>query len=465
MPSENQGHNSPPIPAAARLSVVMPVAAVGFFIGALLDYALPLYFRFLSDGSARVFVGGSSAYPVDVWSNLVKYQTTAMIVSPIIAGMLAQRYGARVVWSLSLLGLAAVPLILAGHPVPQFIPVIALWYGITSSFIWTAGISLVQLVASPNRARANGQMLVMLGVGSLCGPLVGRLFLYRLEFQLFMSNRTWSLGDLQVMGGSPIATPPHLAEFQETFFFLAVVSILAGLAIGFAGQNKGQGSISQATKALDPMREIIELLMLPRFRVLAVTVCFFAVIPLQASNQFLPYRAESLGLLSGNQDTGWLGLQLLRTSTWVLGGVAVGRLGKRRINGFTVVVIMVATAFASVVIAFSTAAWQLFASVAMFEFVRQFVRWLNTAFVSDQVPTELGAAAIGLSLAIGGIANALFGWAAASVWSGPTASAGPFLAAATLTVIGAVGFLLVSGPRLVTGPEPKLGTDTPGGTQ
>jgi len=101
----------------------------------------------------------------------------------------------------------------------------------------------------------------------------------------------------------------------------------------------------------------------------------------------------------------------------------------------------------------------------MFEFVRQFVRWLNTAFVSDQVPTELGAAAIGLSLAIGGIANALFGWAAASVWSGPTASAGPFLAAATLTVIGAVGFVLVSGPRLLTGPEPKLGTDSPGGTQ
>ena len=53
MLSENQGHNSPLIPAAARLSVVMPVAAIGFFIGALLDYALPLYFRFLSDGSAR----------------------------------------------------------------------------------------------------------------------------------------------------------------------------------------------------------------------------------------------------------------------------------------------------------------------------------------------------------------------------------------------------------------------------
>ena len=48
-----------------------------------------------------------------------------MVVSPVTAGMLAQRYGARVVWSFGSIGQAAVPLVLAGKPVPHLIPVVA----------------------------------------------------------------------------------------------------------------------------------------------------------------------------------------------------------------------------------------------------------------------------------------------------------------------------------------------------
>ncbi len=57
-----------PVFGAARLQVVMPVAAVGFFFGALRDYALPLYFRLLSYESSTALVGGASAYRSDLWS-------------------------------------------------------------------------------------------------------------------------------------------------------------------------------------------------------------------------------------------------------------------------------------------------------------------------------------------------------------------------------------------------------------
>lgn len=455
MQSGHSDQSGQPVLGAARLLVVMPVAAVGFFFVALLDYALPLYFRLLSYESPIAFIGGASVYSGDLWSRLVKYQITSMVVSPLIAGMLAQRYGARVVWSFGLLGQAAVPLVLAVKPGPQLIPVIAVWYGITSSIIWTAGISLVQIVASAAKASANGRMLVVLGAGSLCGPLAGRLLLYRREIQLALHSGNWSLAALQFLGGSPLRAPLQVAEFQATFIFLAAISIFAGLAVGFGGQYRGQVFHKQFPRVADHVREILQLLRMPKFRLLAVTICVSAVVPLQAANQFLPYRAESIGLLSAQQDSGWFWLQLLKTFMWILGGFAVGRIAKRRINEFTVVFIIGAAAVGAIGIALSTAAWQLFAGVAIFEFIRQFVRWLNTGFVSDQVPAHLAAASIGLSLTIGGIANAFFGWAAAAVWSGPDASAGPFIAAAAISAIGGVGFILLGGPQLLAKSEPK----------
>ena len=134
--------------------------------------------------------------------------------------------------------------------------------------------------------------------------------------------------------------------------------------------------------------------MMPKFRVLAVTICVSAVVPLQAANQFLPYRAESVGLLSYQQDSGWLWLQLLKTFMWILGGVPVGRLAQRRITQFTVVLVTGAAAIRAIGIAQSTAAWYLFAGVAMFEYFSYFVRWLNTGSVSVQVLAHLGAASI-----------------------------------------------------------------------
>lgn len=97
MQSGHSDQSGQPVLGAARLLVVMPVAAVGFFFVALLDYALPLYFRLLSYRSPIAFIGGASVYSGDLWSRLVKYQITSMVVSPLISGYAGALRGPRCV--------------------------------------------------------------------------------------------------------------------------------------------------------------------------------------------------------------------------------------------------------------------------------------------------------------------------------------------------------------------------------
>jgi hypothetical protein len=89
-----------PQAGTARLAIVVPVAVISFFYASILEYSLPLYFGALS--SAAEAAGGS--YPANIWSTLVKYQVTPWIIGPVLAGLLARRYGERFVWSGALLG-------------------------------------------------------------------------------------------------------------------------------------------------------------------------------------------------------------------------------------------------------------------------------------------------------------------------------------------------------------------------
>ena len=75
------------------------------------------------------------------------------------------------------------------------------------------------MVSSGAKARANGQMWIVMGAESLCGPLTGRPLLYRREIQLALHNNNWSLAALQVLGGSLLRDPLQLVGFQMTFIF------------------------------------------------------------------------------------------------------------------------------------------------------------------------------------------------------------------------------------------------------
>jgi len=56
------------------------------------------------------------------------------------AGLLARRYGERLIWGGALLGKVAVPLVLAIVPHPNVIKALALWQGFTGALMWIAGV-------------------------------------------------------------------------------------------------------------------------------------------------------------------------------------------------------------------------------------------------------------------------------------------------------------------------------------
>ena len=180
------------------MSIVVPVAILSFFYAAVLEYSLPLYFNSLSVAD--------HGYPANLWSQLSKYQIAPWIVMPIVAGLLARRYGERLVWTASFLGQFFIPLLLAFAPEASLIPFIALWQGVTGALMWTAGISLVQMVAPAKKGLANGLMLSGMGVGSIFGPIVGRLLLYRHEILALAWEGNWPVWAARLASFAPMTT-------------------------------------------------------------------------------------------------------------------------------------------------------------------------------------------------------------------------------------------------------------------
>lgn len=425
----------------ARLAVVVPVAVVSFFYASILEYSLPLYFGAL--GKAAEAAGGS--YPADIWSNLAKYQVTPWIIGPVLAGLLARRYGERFVWSGALLGKIAVPVLLAIKPDPNVIKLVALWQGFTGALMWIAGVSLVQMVAPAKRGLSNALMMASLGVGSVIGPIGGRAILYRHELSGLVSAGDWSEVWLRLFSFSSMSTTPQVGDFQAIFWLLSVSILLCGVAIGLWGQRPGHFDRTHAPDWNQTWKDIGQLVRDKRFWALVVAMCVLGGPVFQASNQFLPYRAEELGLKSGAEDHGWIWLQLLKTLMWIPGGLAVGFLAGRRAPGIAGVIMLGSFAVAAFGIGVSTVTWQIFCWVAMFEFVRQFMRWSHAGFLSEHMPSHLRATAIGCSITFSGLGSTIFAWIAGDLWN-PTAndfhSSAPFLAAGVLGIIGSVGLLV-----------------------
>ncbi|MDA1330602.1 MAG: MFS transporter [Chloroflexi bacterium] len=438
------------MPGSARLEIVLPVATISFFYSAVLEYALPLYFSALS-------AAAGNRYSADLWSLLSKYQIAPFIIFPVVAGLLVRHYGEAKIWSAALLGHVLIPLAYAFAPEARFIPLVALWQGMTSALLWTAGISLVQMVAPERRGLAMGLWMAGLGVGGLLGPVAGRLLLYRHELTTLAQRGAWSAWASRLASLAPLQTKPQVDEFNVIFVILAASMLISGVLVALLGQYPGQFERKLDLSWRNTLHDLGQLVSIPHFWLLGVTICLLGGLPLMASNQFLPYRAEVLGLKDGARDSGWFWLQLIRTFMWLLGGVAVGFFAGRRVGRRVAASMVAAAALAAIAVGLSQKVWQLFASVAVFEFFRQFVRWLQTGYLAEHMPGNLRATAIGFALALAGLGHTMFAWAAAYMWDPTNQSGMPFLFAALLGGVGGFGLFLVDRWWPIHTHEPVVG--------
>jgi hypothetical protein len=227
---------------------------------------------------------------------------------------------------------------------------------------------------------------------------------------------------------------------------------LSGLALFGAalmwmyGQRAGQfaGDVTQQNRN-ETVADLRRLLTNSRFWALVLALCLLGGPVFQATNQYLRYRAEDLGLISGSQDRGWIILQLLRTLMWVPGGLAVGLLAGRRAPGLAAVAMLASFGLAGAGIGWASSQLALFGAVAVFEFVRQFMRWSHAGYLSEHMPDDLRATAIGCSITVAGLGSTIFGFVADAL-TDPDAlgfdSTRPFWFAAALGLTGAIGLLV-----------------------
>ena len=447
------------LPGTARLAVVVPVALISFFYMNVLEYALPLYFGARAEAAAEI--GGT--FPQDVWSEVVKYKVTAWIVGPILAGLYAKRYGERMVWCAALLGKVPIPLALAFHPHQDFIDVLALWQGFTGALMWIAGVSLIQMVAPGRKGFSNACMMVSMGVGSVMGPIGGRILLYRSELLALLPS-DWKECGARLVNLSPLETRPALEDFEALFFLLTATTLVCGVLIGVWGQRPGRYLRDDPPGWRQTTRDLRELSRSAKFWALVIPLCLIGGPIFQASNQFLPYKAESLGLKTGAHDTGWVWLSLLKTVMWIPGGAAVGLLAGRRAPGIAAVVMLGAFAIGAAGIGESRVAWQLFASVAVFEFVRQFMRWSHAGYMSEHMRPSLRATAIGFAITFSGLGSAIYAWVVPRIWDPSQADftvEGPFRAALVLGLVGALGLWIFDRVSPIRDPKPMPAKQAP----
>jgi hypothetical protein len=436
----------------ARLGVVMPGVAVSVFFGALLDYCLPLYFGALNqEAQAR-----GSSYPMDAWSVLWKYQQIVWIIGPFLAGLFSQRYGERFVWGAALLGQAVIPLALYLDPDPEHLRPVAMWLGLTGSLAWIAGVSLVQAVAPAQKGLANGLTMATLGVGSIVAPVLGKVLLYWPELAGLVAAGEWSAAGKRLVNLTPMTSTPAVADFASSFWLLGLSSVAGGVAIALWCQRPGHFEKATSPGWAQALNDLGRLARCPAFWALTVSLCVLGGPVFAMANQFLPYRAKDLGLISEAQDRGWLWLQVLKPLMWIPGGLAVGLLAGRRAPGIAGVVMLAAFSLAALGIGRSALAWQLFATVALFEFVRQFMRWSHAGYLSEHVPTDLRATAIGCSVTLAGVGGTIASWGADFLWSPKVPgfeSSRPFVAAALVGLAGSLLLFVCDRVRPIRGPS------------
>src|SRR5262245_50772066 len=165
-------------------------------------------------------------------------------------------------------------------------------------------------------------MMTVVGVSGLFGPLVGRAILYGGELAGLIGAGDWAAAASRWLRLSPMASTPGTAAFAPVFWLLAASSVAGGVAVSLWGQRPGHFAQDAAPGRGDSAADLRRLARNPTFWALALSLSVFGGPVFAVANQFLPYRAQDLGLISGAEDRGWLWLQLLKLVIWIPGGAA-----------------------------------------------------------------------------------------------------------------------------------------------
>jgi len=107
---------------------------------------------------------------------------------------------------------------------------------------------------------------------------------------------------------------------------------------------------------------------------------------------------------------GWILMELMRPLMWLPGGMAVGLLAGKRAPGYVAAFIFGCYGLASLGIGLSHSALALFGTVAVFEFLRQCMRWAQTGYFSEHMPADLRPTAMGWGIALSATGGSIFGF-------------------------------------------------------
>ncbi len=402
-----------------RIAIVFGISLFNYVSHALIRYSTPLYFNALE-------------YPEDAYANFVFYWLAAFIVGSSFSGLLASRFGERRVWSGALLlfgGLGVLLIHIQGY---WMIPFSGLLYGISAAGQWVGAMAFVQTTAPSKRGRANSLLMIALGAGSFIGAPFGRT----------------------LIGWSSQGEPAR-GDFALLFWAHVLICVLGAIAVETASRHPGPVR-HQASES--SWRTNFALLKMPRYLAIVIPLSLMGGPVFQTVNIYLPYRAgdPEIGLIAGSVDQGWAALLTAGYGFQLLGGLAILLIAGRKASAGVAAGVLAAYAICSLSIGFSPNAYVLFVFVALFEFVRQLMRWSQTGYVSEHMPIHLRAPAIGFSTTLSGLSSTLFAYVIGEAFppGAPDFSSSlPFFIGGSIGLLGALLLLIADRTLLQASPS------------
>jgi len=410
------------VPGAARLPVVVIASLIGFFTQSLMGYLGPLYFP-------------AQALPKDAWETWGFYSILAWVIGSPLAGALGNHLGERITWAL---GLAAyivgtgIVLFLHGQGLPSLIglSLAAALIGIAGALIWIGSISMTQAVPPKRRGLANGLMMASMGFGATFAPFAGRALIH--------------------VGGHLRGTAGAGPFYLPFLLLIGLTAVSAVLLWGWGQYPRAEKTGPVEHQALS-WTEALKVARTPIFLWIILPLSLLSSTLFQATNIYLPYRAgeSHIGLIQGATDHGWSALITLGFIMQLVGGLLVGLLAGKRMSIRIAALLLAAFAAFGLGIGFAPSALWLFAACALFEMTRQFVRWLQTGYVSELVPAGVRPTAIGLSVMLSGVGGVGFTFLMRRLQT-PNSPAFltwlPFVVAAAIGGVGVLWLLVVKKP-------------------
>ena len=354
-----------------RIGLVFGVALANYLAHALIRYSTPLYFSALD-------------YPKDAYETFSFYWLVAFIVGSTFSGLLASRFDERNVWSGGVAGFAGLGLLLIFIPGYWVVPFAGLLYGITAAAQWVGAMALVQTAAPGKRGRANALLMIALGGGSFIGAPLGAALL----------NWT-SSGD------------PTPGDFVLLLWFHTALCLAAALLIRTVARHRGP---VRRQRVKESWKTNFSLLRMPRYLAMVIPLSLMGGPVFQTVNIYLPYRAEApeIALKVGAVDQGWSMLLTAGYGMQFLGGLFIMLIAGKRAGALMAAAVLGGYAVCSLGIGLSDYVYGVVIFTALFEFLRQLMRWSQTGYITEHMPIELRGPAIGFSTTLSGLSSTLF---------------------------------------------------------